>query len=81
VNVLGEEISQEVIDRALLSFPPERSFRLSDLRGALIKAGVPWRDGIPDRAADRILQNARKAGTHTFSGGLWRRRKITAASE
>lgn len=71
MNVEGIDIQQGVIDAAVRSFPPDRSFTLRDLAGALIRGGVPHR--AADRCADRTLQKLRRAGTHSFSGGKWRR--------
>jgi hypothetical protein len=73
MRVFGHEISDELAERALNSFPPARAFELGDLCKALARLGVPNTLGTVDRAADRILQRARKAGTHAFSGGKWRR--------
>lgn len=71
MKVLGYEISQEIIDRAAAWFPPDRSFTYGELSSALIRLGAL--PGISDRIADRLLQKWRKAGTHVFSGGKWRR--------
>lgn len=76
MKVLGHEISQETIDKALNWFPPDRSFTFSDLQISLTRQGVAF--GVADRAADRILQKAKKAGTHTYSGNQWKRVKVIA---
>lgn len=73
MNVDGYHITDETIDRALHWFPPDRAFTLADLTGALVRFGVPPHGYIANRCADRTLQRARKSGTHTYSGGLWRR--------
>lgn len=74
MKVKGFEVTEDVIERAFKWFPKDRSFTLSDLTGALIRLGVPYADYIANRAADRLLQKWRKAGTHTYSGGKWKRR-------
>lgn len=76
MNVLGTEITQEQIDKALQWFPPDRSFTFLDFQTALCKCGVPFI--VSDRAADRILQKARKSGTHVHTGGRWKRAKVRA---
>ncbi|TGP29077.1 MULTISPECIES: hypothetical protein [unclassified Mesorhizobium] len=76
MNVLGHEISDQTIDAALRWFPPERSFTFNDFQLALTRCGCPRE--VSDRAADRILQKARKAGTHVYSGGRWKRAKVRA---
>ena len=75
MKVHGVEIEQATIDAAINAFPAERSFTLVDLRGQLVRLGVPL--NASDRCADRALQKCRKAGTHSFSGGKWRRREVT----
>ncbi len=81
MNVVGFEISQDVVDQALLSFDTDRAFKKSDLRKELVRLGVPNdRFHTADRCADRILQRARKAGTHAYSSGMWRRLKSMSAS-
>ena len=76
MNVLGTEISQRTIDEALLWFPPDRSFTFGEFQLALTRFGCPRE--VSDRAADRILQKARKAGTHVYGGGKWKRAKVRA---
>lgn len=76
MNVLGIEIPQEAIDKAFQWFPPDRSFTFTEFQGALTRHGVPFE--VVDRAADRLLQKARKAGTHVYSGGKWKRAKVRA---
>ncbi|TGV15786.1 hypothetical protein EN816_00610 [Mesorhizobium sp. M8A.F.Ca.ET.173.01.1.1] len=71
MNVLGTEIPQDAIDRLLKWFPPARSFSFSEFQSAAVRCGIPFE--VADRAADRILQKARKAGTLAYSGGKWRR--------
>lgn len=71
MKVLGHEISQETIDRALNWFPPDRSFTFSDFQTSLTRHGVHF--SVADRAADRILQKAKRAGTHSYSGTQWKR--------
>lgn len=73
MKVQGHEIPDDAINRAFGYFPVDRSFTLSDLTDALERIGVPSRDLISYRAADRILQKWRKGGTHVYSGGKWRR--------
>jgi len=73
MNVLGHEIDQSILDRAAGWFPPDRSFTYSELSGALIRLGAP--QAVSDRVADRLLQKWRKAGTHAYSGGKWKRRQ------
>lgn len=43
------------------------------LRRKLLKAGVPY--GLSERAADRMLQKARRAGLIKYTGGKWHRVK------
>jgi hypothetical protein len=76
MNVLGTEITQEQIDKALQWFPPDRSFTFGEFQSVLCKCGVPYE--ISDRATDRILQKCRKSGTHTYSGDKWKRTKVRA---
>lgn len=76
MNVLGTEITEEQIDKVLHWFPPDRSFYFGDFQTALCRCGVPF--DVSDRAADRILQRARKAGTHVYGGGKWKRAKVRA---
>ena len=73
MKVQGYEIPEHLINRVSTYFPVDRSFTLSDLTGVLERIGVPSRALISYRAADRILQKWRKAGTHVYSGGKWRR--------
>lgn len=77
MKVLGHEVSQETIDKALQWFPPDRSFTFSELQGALTRFGCAFE--VSDRAADRVLQQCRKAGTHNFNGNQWKRVKIAAS--
>ena len=59
MKVHGTEITAEQIaagDAAMTG-----DFKLSDVRGALLRAGV-GHGAVADRAADRLLQKARKAG-------------------
>ena len=71
MKVRGVEISQDILDKAAMWFPPDRSFDFNSLTSALIKLGVPWGDA--DRVADRLLKQWRKQGTHAYSGGKWKR--------
>lgn len=74
MKVKDVEISEETIEKALASFPTGREFTLAELRNELAQLGVPAHNGITDRAGDRILQRARRLGTHVYSGGKWSRR-------
>lgn len=71
IKVLGFEVTDETIEKALSAFSDGRKFTLSDLKDELARLGVPLEQGITDRAGDRILQLARKNGTHVYSGGKW----------
>lgn len=80
MKVQGYEISQTVVDKAMTWFPTDRSFTAGELAGALERLGVPSNRGTrwtASRAADRLLQKWRKAGTHAYSGGKWKRRSTS----
>ena len=67
-SVGGEQINAEQIAKALRVLQRDR-FALHNLAGALFRAGVSWDNS--DRAADRLLQRARKLGLCVFGQGTW----------
>lgn len=73
MNVLGHKIDQSILEAAGKWFPPDRPFTYSDLARALVRLGAP--QPVSDRVADRLLQKWRRAGTHAYNGGKWRRVK------
>lgn len=77
MRIEGVEVSEEIIAKAVLAFPPDRSFTMGDLQSQLVRCGVPF--DLANRCADRTLQKLRKAGTHAFSGGKWKRRPVKAS--
>jgi len=70
--VQGHEIPEAAIaaaERVIASMP---EFELWDVQKALCNAGIPVRDGIANRVADRLLQKARRDGRIRFERGRWR---------
>ena len=47
------------------------SFKASDVVAAVIAAGVPNADFLPERVADRLLQQERRAKRIMFGGTRW----------
>ncbi len=71
MNVLGTVISEQQIAAGNAAMVGQ--FRLSDVVHALTRAGVPHDNYVAGRAADRLLQKARKAGRiSAVTNKLWR---------
>ena len=72
MTINGYEVSPEIL-RAANLFCNRPQFRATELEECLIARGVPKRKHIANRAADRILQAARKRGEIKFNGKTWER--------
>jgi hypothetical protein len=72
MKVYGEQISDEQISAALAAMVGE--FRMTDVLGAIRRAGVSDTPGVAERAVDRLLQRERKAGRiRAVNNRLWER--------
>jgi hypothetical protein len=60
MKVRGYELTDEQITAGVAAM--RDTFVMMDIVGALSRAGVPTAHWIANRAADRLLQNERKAG-------------------
>lgn len=78
MTINGIVVTQGAQRAALKLFLQNDSRRAKDLKTFLEDQGVPVYNGfdqgerlVSNRAADRLLQNARKAGIIAFVGGRW----------
>lgn len=70
MKVYGYDVTQEQIKAGLAAMAGQ--FRMTEVVGAMMRAGVPDRGAIAGRAADRLLQKERKAGRiRAVNNKLW----------
>ena len=67
MKVYGYEISRKAIDEAIEDMKMFKRFKAKDVERTLIICGVTGDGGIAYRAADRIIQQQRKAGNIIYS--------------
>lgn len=71
-TVQGVGITAKQRDAGLAAMTGD--FSKNDVAGAMIRSGVPSRDWVGDRAADRLLQSERKAHRiYAISNRAWRK--------
>lgn len=69
MKVKGITIEQEVIDAAIARMKTD-GFTAKELE-AFIGRRIERTGEVPNRAADRLIQQQRKAGNISFGGGYW----------
>lgn len=70
MNVHGVEITEDQIEQAHRRMM-EAPFTANQIIATLERAGVPDKGDVAMRAADRLIQKARKAGKVEFRDRQW----------
>lgn len=71
MKIQGVEISEAQEAGALTFMRSGAMFKAADVESAFIRLGVQNVDGVPMRAADRLIQRERKAGRIKLVKTAW----------